>query len=85
MATHCTGRGDDGNHCCYVAGKVCDYLECNVDERNFACGLRRELGSWEAVHADPRYAPIAEVMLMGDGLCGDWQPEPGVCCRKGGD
>ena len=81
MAEHCTGRGDNGKHCCWVAGKVCEHLETNVEGRNFSCSLRRELGSWEAVHEDPRYQPIAEVMKLGDGLCGDWQPRPGECCR----
>ena len=79
----CTGKGDNGKHCCYVAGKVCEFLEFGtIPGRNFVCGLRRELGSWDKVHADPRYQPIAKVMET-EGLCGDWQPKAGICCRAG--
>jgi hypothetical protein len=81
----CVGRGGkDGGHCCWVAGEVCEFLIENHEDRRYACGLRAELGSWEKVHADPRYAPVAAVMLVpnGDGLCGDWQPQPGVCCNE---
>lgn len=79
----CTGRGGaNGDHCCYVNGKVCDYLIENTEGRRFACALRVELGNWKKVHRDPRYAPIKEVMLLGDGVCGDWMPGPDVCCNE---
>ncbi len=81
----CTGRGGThaNEHCCYVAGKVCKFLVDNGipgDER-FRCGLMLELGDWNKVHADPRYAPLA-IHWKGQALCGDWQPKAGTCCRE---
>lgn len=81
----CVGRGGaDGGHCCWVNGKVCKYLEIStVPGRRFACGLRRELGSWEEVHKDPRYQPIQEHWdKVGIESCGAWQPSVGICCRE---
>ena len=79
---YCTGRGDaDGGHCCWVAGKVCEFLIENHEGRRFACGLMVELGDWQLVHIDGRYAPIAETFAV-EGLCGDWQPPAGQCCRE---
>jgi hypothetical protein len=83
MMGTCTGRGQaGGGHCCWVKGEVCEFLIENHEDRRYACSLRVELGDWDKVHADPRYAPIKEVMLLGDGLCGDWQPQAGVCCNE---
>jgi hypothetical protein len=91
----CVGRGTaDGDHCCYVNGETCRYLADNGlgAERRFECSLRRDLGSWEAVHADPGYQQ--HVQTCWDALdaregetipihsCGEWQPAPGVCCRE---
>ena len=50
----CHGNADD--HCCHDGGGVCVYLEENtVEGRRWACGLRRELGSWDKVHESDRY------------------------------
>jgi len=49
----CDGRGDNGDHCCYVAGEVCRFLTHVKDQPR--CSLRLELGDWDAVHRDPRY------------------------------
>jgi hypothetical protein len=64
---------------------VCQFLEENtIPGRRWACGLLRELGSWEAVHADVRYAPIQAVWnRVGIESCGAWMPKPGQCCREG--
>ena len=79
---YCTGRGDaDGGHCCWVNGKVCEFLIENHEGRRFACALRVELGNWPKVHADVRYEPL-RIHWEGSPLCGDWQPEAGVCCRE---
>lgn len=82
----CTGRGmANGDHCCYLDGEVCDFLIDNGEpgEGRFRCALRVELGSWDAVHADPRYQPIqAHWDKVGISSCGEWQPEDGVCCRE---
>lgn len=82
---YCTGRGTaDGGHCCYVAGQECKWLERGtVEGRRYVCGLRRRLGSWEAVHAHSDYQPIqAEWDRVGISSCGDWQPPPNQCCRE---
>jgi hypothetical protein len=77
----CHGNGED--HCCY-AGGVCPALEFDtVPGRHHVCGLRRRLGSWDAVHASPEYQalPVAKRLAEqhpGYG-CGDWpQLIPGV-------
>lgn len=50
----CLGRNRE--HCCWVNGKPCRFLEENTEPGyRWSCGLRRELGSWDAVLADPRY------------------------------
>ena len=80
----CTGRGDSvGSHCCFVGGSVCEFLVDNgiPGDKRFRCGLMLELGDWDKVHADPRYAPLA-IHWKGQSLCGDWQPKVGVCCRE---
>ena len=67
MVLECHGNGKE--HCCWVKGKICPYLEENtVPGRHWVCGLRRELPSWDAVHKDPRYIALG----FGDILCGDW-------------
>ena len=91
----CIGRGAaDGTHCCFVRGEVCLYLADNGEgaERRYECSLRRDLGSWEAVHADLGYQ--VNVQAAWDELgtnengepliesCGSWQPPPGICCRQ---
>jgi hypothetical protein len=80
----CTGRGAaDGDHCCHVGGVRCPHLRDDVPGRRWACGLRLELGSWESVHADARYAPIQAAWdLCGITSCGAWQPAPGECCEE---
>ena len=74
----CQGTSDD--HCCWLAGKVCEFLEEDtVPGRRWACGLYRELGSWDAVHTDHRYEPVKVFLEPHGFLCGDW-PTPGVHC-----
>lgn len=79
-------RGDRDDHCCYLFGVVCPFLEESADPaatggRRWWCALRRRLGSWEAVRRHPDYlVHVAPVMLaMGAGDCADWPP-PGVTC-----
>jgi len=63
----CKGRNLD-EHCCWISDKVCEFLEENTEPGfRWSCGLRRELGSWDAVLEDPRYPT------------GSWAP--GVNCR----
>lgn len=61
-------RCTQGRNCCWVGGRPCQWLD--GDE----CRLRRELGSWDAVHSDPRYLadpkPTWEERGIAD--CGDF-------------
>ena len=82
MAAVCSGQGTD--HCCYLgAAGVCRHLEQNtVSGRRWACGLRRELGSWDKVHGNKRYLNDVKPVLTEIGVtvdCGDWPP-PGETC-----
>ena len=82
----CNGRGSRGDHCCYVAGKVCRFL---VDGEMPRCGLKMELGDWEKVHNDPRYlehvrpnwdeAGVSDCGEFGTGRDG----KPKACCFAG--
>jgi hypothetical protein len=82
----CPGNGEE--HCCWIAGEQCAFLEeGTVSGRRWACGLRRELGSWEAVHGDARYVEAVQPFWdsrpdLGPG-CGDW-PLPGMTCATCG-
>ncbi len=69
----CQGRNQE-EHCCYVKGKVCQWLEENTEPGyRWSCGLRRELGNWDAVLADPRYP--ADSWAPGVN-CRDWPEGP---------
>jgi len=51
----CKGRNLD-EHCCWLSGRVCQFLEENTEPGfRWSCGLRRELGNWDAVIIDRRY------------------------------
>lgn len=79
MSNVCHGNQDE--HCCWVNGERCPHLVENVGGRRWACGLMVELGSWELVHADSRYAPIqAEWDKVGIESCGAWGPGTNQCC-----
>ena len=83
---YCSGNSSD--HCCYLNGPPCHFLEENtVEGRRWACGLRRELGSWDAVYADQRYIieiqPVWEQTGLAGYKCGEW-PAPGFKCGQCG-
>ena len=82
MSDYCHGNGED--HCCYLGtAGVCEYIEeYTVEGRRWACGLYRELGSWDVVHDDPRYQPIKEILSEWGYLCGTWGPGTNQCCFK---
>lgn len=75
----CTGN--EPEHCCWLDGNVCVFLEeWTVPGRHWVCGLRRELGSWGAVHSDPRYQPVHDHWVtVGTADCGDF-PAAGQFC-----
>ncbi len=56
----CLGRNLD-EHCCWLNGKLCEFLEEDSEPKfRWSCGLRRELGSWDAVLNDHRYNEVVE-------------------------
>jgi hypothetical protein len=68
-------KGTAEKHCCWIPpGNVCPHF--NAALVGGFCSLRRELGSWQAVHASPRYAPqraAFEGFSAGPtSLCGDF-------------
>jgi hypothetical protein len=89
----CDGGLRSGEHCCWIDGAPCRFLEeWTVSGRRWACGLMRELGSWDAVHADSGYVefvqPTYDRLFPGYG-CGDYpqgipevmgNPDAGKCC-----
>lgn len=76
----CLGR-NAADHCCYVEGRVCEFLEENSEPGfRWSCGLRRELGSWDAVLADPRYAPIKAAFAPYGYDCKTWPTKPCKTC-----
>lgn len=84
MPPTCTGRGDNGDHCCYIAGQVCRFYDDG-------CSLFAE---WGRLSSNPEWvdAPVgrwfAETYPGFD--CGDWpQRIPnvrgGLCCYGNAD
>ena len=53
--------------------------------RRWACGLRRQLGSWEKVHADPGYTTHVRPHWQPQGIadCGDWPRQAETCATCG--
>lgn len=89
-----TCHGNGTNHCCYVNGQPCQYLQENtVEGRRWACGLYVELQNWDAVIADERYQtnlrPAWQIVEQANGLapnsfnCHPWGPGTNQCCYKG--
>ncbi len=86
----CLGRNLD-DHCCYLNGKVCQFLEENIEENfRWSCQLRRELGSWDAVLNDARYKEFVEPEFdivekrTGQKInCKDWPSGETVCNQCG--
>lgn len=79
----CCGNGND--HCCYVKGSPCKYLEENtVEGRRWACGLRRKYGNWDDVIASIEYQtdivpvwgnPLEDPTVLN---CKDWPNGEGI-------
>lgn len=75
-------HGNGAEHCCWVDGKECGYLEVDtVPGRRWVCGLRRIHDNWDEVHADPGYVKNVQSAWERTGTadCGDWKVE-GQCC-----
>jgi hypothetical protein len=79
--TGCHGNGAD--HCCYLEGEPCPFLEMNTEPgRRWTCGLRHSHGSWAAAHADPGYLEHVKPVWERNGIadCGDFGPAEQQCC-----
>lgn len=79
----CTGEGVNGDHCCYQAGKPCDYIVENQAGRRYACGLLLKYGSWEKMNESPEYKPIGEHWSRNGSLPFNYCElfDPAFCCR----
>jgi hypothetical protein len=80
----CLGNTED--HCCYLAGVPCKYLEENtVEGRRWACGLRREYGNWDDAIASDRYQKDIEPHFGPKGVnCKDWPEANKAYCGECG-
>jgi len=79
----CNGQGADGDHCCYLNNQRCAFLVENVAGRRYACGLRLQHGSWEAVVGDPRYRRVGEFWeSVGQPFDYCMSFDPAFCCRR---
>ena len=77
----CLGNGKA--HCCWVKGKECrflirDYTDETGHFRKWACGLRAELGDWDAVLNDPRWIGSVKGSWKAGINCRDWPDGDGV-------
>ncbi len=80
----CTGNHEE--HCCWINGKVCSYLEENtVPGRRWACGLLVRLGSWEAVTKSPEWQRDVKPLCDRLGLdsCEDFPRKDKICLACG--
>lgn len=85
-AGKCLGRNSE-EHCCWWGGKPCPFLEENTEPGfRWSCGLRRELGSWDAVINDPRYIEGPATVFAPLGMnCRDFPGTLDYCtiCKQG--
>ena len=54
----CTGRGANGDHCCYIAGEVCQFLNSELDPPRCTVWDSMPSPEWEAAPVGRRYARI---------------------------
>lgn len=81
--------GTAEKHCCWFAGEQCQYLTASCDPGFiWCCSLRKQYGSWQAVHASPEYQQNVKPKMIAAGYiatdCGQWPP-PGVVCNDCGE
>lgn len=84
--------GNAADHCCYIKGEPCAFVEEHPDgyidenghSRRWVCGLRRELGDWDKVLSDPRWISMSKDGWRPGLNCRDWPdaksgPNRGIC------
>ncbi len=78
MDVTCTSKGDNGDHCCYMGGGVCQYL----DETTIRCTIFETAPNVEGYDDSPVGKYFAE--FYPGYTCRDWPqniPEaPNQCC-----
>ena len=78
-------HGNTVDHCCWLVGKPCIYLEENtVSDRHWVCGLRRRLGNWDAVLMSNEYKTNVAPKLNTGINCRDWPDKPLTKCFECG-
>lgn len=82
----CNGRGDSGDHCCYVDGQVCPLLTfINGQPR---CSLMLKYNDWNKVYNDEQYLTLVKPSWERCGVsdCGVFgtgrDGKPKQCCHK---
>lgn len=70
--------GTGAGHCCWLEGRECPFVRqsARVGYR-WDCGLRADLGAWDAVHASAEYQATVRPVWDRVGIvedCGDWVP-----------
>lgn len=81
----CNGNKED--HCCYLNGKVCQYLKENSNGRRWSCGLYEKYGSWNGVYESDEYkedivSELVKISIVFDRPyfnCGEWPTKGEVC------
>lgn len=77
------------HHCCFFQGEVCPFLTGSPDpDYQYACSLRLQHGTWEAVHASAEYQEQVKPKMIAIGYpdndCGEW-PLAGMTCGDCGE
>lgn len=79
--------GTANTHCCWFNGEVCQYLTKSTrPDFVWCCSLKRDKGTWAAVHTSPEYLTNVKPKMVALGYaidCGGWPP-PGVVCNDCG-
>ena len=85
MSKQCHRNLDD--HCCHLVDSEGKGYQCPLPEKSteegfkWCCGIRKELGSWDLVHNDPRYVEHVQPFWDAHGPrikqynCGDYTCE----------
>lgn len=76
-------KGDLDEHCCWLDGEQCRYLQENVNGRKWACSLLLKYSSWSEVNVSSEYLtdvkPKLQKIFNDDTNCGEW-PRAGESC-----
>lgn len=80
----CNGRGDSGDHCCYIEGEVCQFLDVSGDTPRCTIWVEMDSPKWKKAPVGKWFAKVHPGFN-----CHDWpqnipkvMQKPGVnlCC-----